>query len=133
MYSLPSIDGLLTLVIVATVVPSIMLDVQYRMHPFISQFPSREFYDFSLRDGTVDTLGNISPNLLPPLSRHLLVDELTGHQLPVVFVDHGGSETAKDRSRVNWNEAHIVCSIVEDLLLKNEVRVLLANTPCRSR
>jgi hypothetical protein len=22
---------------------------------------------------------------------------------------------------VNWNEAHIVCSIVEDLLLQNEV------------
>ncbi|KAF8553618.1 P-loop containing nucleoside triphosphate hydrolase protein [Imleria badia] len=102
------------------VVSSIMLDVQYRMHPSISQFPSLEFYNLSLRDGTVDTLGNISPNLLPPLSSHLPVDELTGHSSPVVFLDHGGSETAKDRSRVNWNEAHIVCSIVEDLLLKNE-------------
>ncbi|KAG6370711.1 P-loop containing nucleoside triphosphate hydrolase protein [Boletus reticuloceps] len=102
------------------VVPSIMLDVQYRMHPSISQFPSLEFYNLSLRDGTVDALGNISPNLLPPLSSHLPVDELTGYQMPVVFLDHGGSETAKDRSRVNWNEAQIVCSVVEDLLLKNE-------------
>lgn len=105
-----------------------MLDVQYRMHPSISQFPSLEFYDLSLRNGTVDALGNISPNLLPPLSSHLQVDELTGHQRPIVFLDHGGSETAKDRSRVNWNEARIVCSVVEDLLLKNEVR-LPANTP----
>lgn len=100
-----------------------MLDIQYRMHPSISQFPSLEFYNLSLRDGTVDALGNISPNLLPPLSSHLPVDELTGHQMSVAFLDHGGSETAKDRSRVNWNEAHIVCSIVEDLLLKNEVRL----------
>ena len=98
-----------------------MLDVQYRMHPFISQFPSLEFYNLSLRDGTVDAFGNISPKLLPPLSSHLPVDASTGHRMPVVFLDHGGSETAKDRSRVNCNEAHIVCSIVEDLLLKNEV------------
>lgn len=100
-----------------------MLDVQYRMHPSISQFPSLEFYELSLRDGTVDTFGNISTNLHPPLSNHLLVDPSTGYRGSVVFLDHAGSETAKDRSRVNWNEAHIVCSVVEDLLLKNEVRL----------
>ena len=31
---------------------------------------------------------------------------LTGHRPPAVFLDHGGLETAKDRSQVNWNEAH---------------------------
>ncbi|KAF9219331.1 P-loop containing nucleoside triphosphate hydrolase protein [Gyrodon lividus] len=101
-------------------VPSIMLDIQYRMHPSISRFPSLEFYDLSLQDGTVDTAGNISPKLLPPLSSHLPVDTLTGRRPSIVFLDHGGSEAAKDRSRVNWNEARIVCSIVEDLLLQNE-------------
>jgi len=103
------------------VVPSIMLDVQYRMHPSISRFPSLEFYDFALQDGTVDSSGNIHPMLLPPLSSHLEQNILTGHRPSVVFIDHGGAETLKDRSRVNWNEAHIVCSIVEDLLLQNEV------------
>ncbi|KAH7882136.1 P-loop containing nucleoside triphosphate hydrolase protein [Phlebopus sp. FC_14] len=102
------------------VVPSIMLDIQYRMHPSISRFPSLEFYNFSLQDGTVDAAGNISPKLLPPLSSHLEVDRMSGNRPSVVFLDHGGSETAKDRSRVNWNEAHIVCSIVEDLLIQNE-------------
>ncbi|KAG1736198.1 P-loop containing nucleoside triphosphate hydrolase protein [Suillus lakei] len=102
------------------VVPSIMLDVQYRMHPSISRFPSLEFYDFALQDGTVDSAGNIHPMLLPPLSSHLEQNVLTGHRPSVVFIDHGGAETSKDRSRVNWNEAHIVCSIVEDLLLQNE-------------
>jgi len=28
-----------------------MLDVQYRMHPAISQFPSNNFYDKKLKDG----------------------------------------------------------------------------------
>jgi len=98
-----------------------MLDVQYRMHPSISRFPSLEFYNFSLQDGTVDAAGNIHPMLLPPLSNHLEQNASTGHRPSVVFIDHAGSETSKDRSRVNWNEAHIVCSIVEDLLLQNEV------------
>jgi len=98
-----------------------MLDVQYRMHPSISRFPSLEFYNFSLQDGTVDAAGNIHPMLLPPLSNHLEQNAATGHRPSVVFIDHAGSETSKDRSRVNWNEAHIVCSIVEDLLLQNEV------------
>lgn len=102
------------------VVPSIMLDIQYRMHPTISHFPSLEFYNMSLQDGTVDAAGNVSPDLDPPLSSHLEVDTLTGRRPSVVFLDHGGSEMAKDRSRVNWNEAHIVCSIIEDLLLRNE-------------
>lgn len=102
------------------VVPSIMLDVQYRMHPTISHFPSLEFYNMSLQDGTVDAAGNVSPDLHPPLSSHLEVDTSTGCRPSVVFLDHGGSEMAKDRSRVNWNEAHIVCSVIEDLLLRNE-------------
>ena len=119
--------GLVRLLIPTPVVPSIMLDMQYRMHPAISRFPSLEFYNMSLHDGTVDAAGNVHPELHPPMSSHLEADMLTGHRPPVVFLDHGGSETAKDRSRVNWNEAHIVCSIVEDLLLRNEV----CNSRCR--
>lgn len=99
-----------------------MLDVQYRMHPSISRFPSSEFYNFSLHDGTVDSNGNIMSRLTPPTSSHLEVDTVTGNRPSVVFLDHAGKETAKDRSRVNHNEANIVCSIVEDLLLQNEVR-----------
>jgi len=38
----------------------------------------------------------------------------------MIFLNHGGSESMKDRSKINWNEAYIVCSIVEDLLLNNE-------------
>ena len=123
-----------------------MLDVQYRMHPTISQFPSHEFYDRALRDGTVDARGNVVPGLVPPESYvfpelasatkaatalanigNLGIDlsELgpvdPDKRPSVVFLDHVNSESIKDRSRVNYREADIVCSLVEDLLLRNPV------------
>lgn len=109
-------------------IPSVMLDIQYRMHPDISRFPSAEFYNFSLSDGTVDSVGNVAPFLDPPISSHLRANPATGNRPSLIFLDHAGSESVKDRSRVNWNEAHIVCSIVEDLLLHNEVCLV---RPCR--
>ncbi|KAF9074542.1 P-loop containing nucleoside triphosphate hydrolase protein [Rhodocollybia butyracea] len=121
------------------VVPSTMLNTQYRMHPAISHFPSLEFYNSSLLDGTADTFGNvtsrlmppnISPTLLPPsilangltdLREKLADGEVRTSTRPsVIFLDHSGTESAKSKSRVNWSEAHIVASVVEDLLLKND-------------
>ncbi|TFK48338.1 P-loop containing nucleoside triphosphate hydrolase protein [Heliocybe sulcata] len=98
-------------------VPSIMLDVQYRMHPAISRFPSLEFYQFSVRDGTKKSDGTVDPHLLPPRSRY---HPATGDRPSVIFLDHAGSEQAKDRSRINLLECQIVCDLVEDLLLLNE-------------
>ncbi|TCD69007.1 hypothetical protein EIP91_009229 [Steccherinum ochraceum] len=102
-------------------VPSIMLDIQYRMHPRISHFPSHEFYDFSLRDGTVDASGVVASHLQPPYTSLLdLAPSAEPRQGPsVVFLHHDGGESMKDRSRVNITEANIVCSVVEDLLLHN--------------
>jgi len=101
-------------------IPSVMLDIQYRMHPDISRFPSAEFYNFSLSDGTVDSVGKVASFLDPPISTHLTANPVTGNRPSLIFLDHAGSESIKDRSRVNWNEAHIVCAIVEDLLLHNK-------------
>jgi len=102
------------------VVPSIMLDMQYRMHPEISRFPSSEFYARSLKDGTVDTRGNVLSQLQPPLSDHLVINALTGDRPSVVFLDHDGLEATKDRSRINVTDAAIVCAVIEDLLRQNE-------------
>ena len=98
-----------------------MLDMQYRMHPEISRFPSSEFYARSLKDGTVDSGGNILARLRPPLSEHLVINTLTGDRPSVVFLDHDGLEAAKDRSRINVTDAAIVCAVVEDLLRQNDV------------
>ncbi|KAJ8093110.1 hypothetical protein PM082_020593 [Marasmius tenuissimus] len=112
------------------VVPSIMLNIQYRMHPAISHFPSNEFYNFSLQDGTIDGGGFIDPRLLPPnVSPSLLPPSIlsisdkgviSSSRPPVTFLDHTGNESLKAKSRVNHNEAHIVAAVVEDLLLNND-------------
>jgi superfamily I DNA and/or RNA helicase len=105
-------------------VPSVMLNTQYRMHPSLSRFPSSEFYDDLLLDGVADDNGVIPDRLSPPASRLLRSTPAqpgTAERPSVVFLDHGGNESMSDRSRVNWNEAHIVCSIIEDLLIHNEV------------
>ena len=39
----------------------------------------------------------------------------------VIFLDHAGKETTRDRSRVNHKEANIIASVVVDLLLSNPV------------
>ena len=105
-----------------------MLDVQYRMHPAISRFPSSEFYNYALRDGTVDFSGKVVPSLAPPNSSHLAVDK-TGNRPSVVFLDHPGLESSRDRSRVNQTDARIVCSVVEDLLLHNDVSLVPSSGP----
>lgn len=98
-----------------------MLDIQYRMHPGISVFPSAEFYDYNLIDGTVDPAGNIARSLLPPRSRHLAVDPETGRSPSVVFLNHDMAETSRNRSRANDGEAKLVNGIIEDLLQNNPV------------
>jgi hypothetical protein len=109
-----------------TEVPSIMLNVQYRMHPAIARFPSNEFYNNLIRDGMVDNAGGIPDRLNPPSSTQLDMHAGKLNRPSVIFLDHAGNESPSDRSRVNWNEAHIVCSVVEDLLLNNPVCCPLA-------
>ena len=108
-------------VLFSAVVPSVMLDTQYRMHPMISHFPSHEFYDFGLRNGTVDASGAVAAHLHPPNFSLLPHIQERPNRPSVVFLDHRGAEMSKSRSIVNVTEAHLVCSIIEDLLLQNEV------------
>jgi AAA domain len=98
-----------------------MLNRQYRMHPSISRFPSKEFYGTRLLDGTVDKDGRVPVALLPPKSSHLLLDSSSGDFPSAIFLDHAGRESRRDRSLLNNNEAAIVCSVIEDLLLHNPV------------
>ncbi|EAU87614.2 hypothetical protein CC1G_09711 [Coprinopsis cinerea okayama7 len=105
------------------VVPSVMLDTQYRMHPDISNFPSNEFYLGTLRDGTVDEQGRVSRDLFPPMSQYLDLDlnleKLGAFRSEYQYREEKGREGMKDKSRINRTEAHIIANVVVDLLLSN--------------
>ena len=91
------------------------------MHPAISAFPSKEFYDAGLKNGTVSSEGIIGATFKPPESRHLSRrrSKVTGQVPSVLFIHHDNWEVAKDRSRANIEEIRIVIAILEDLLLSN--------------
>jgi superfamily I DNA and/or RNA helicase len=98
-----------------------MLNTQYRMHPSISAFPSKEFYDEALKNGTVSDTGAVQSNLSPPQSRHLSrrTSKVTGQIPSVLFIHHDHWESVHDRSRANFQEMRIAIAILEDLLISN--------------
>lgn len=99
-----------------------MLAKQYRMHPEISKFPSHEFYDKKLQDGTVDAAGLPAASRAPPISSFLPFNPVTGRWPSAIFLDHAAPESRRGRSIENLNEADIICYVIEDLLMKNPVR-----------
>jgi superfamily I DNA and/or RNA helicase len=97
-----------------------MLDTQYRMHPAISAFPSHAFYNDDLKDGTVQSGGEVRPGFEPPITSFLVEDE-SGRRSNLTFVDHDYKETPQMRSIANHGDAEKVCDIVTDLLFNNPV------------
>lgn len=105
-----------------------MLDTQYRMHPSISAFSARQFYDGALRDGTRLPDGTVRPGLEPPDTAFLLPDD-EGRPMNVTFLNHDFPESPQNRSIANHHEAARVCDIVADLLHKNPVSVYCSSLP----
>lgn len=83
-----------------------LLDIQYRMHPEISSFPSVEFYRSRLHDGA----GMLEKNTRPwhselPYSPYRFFDIVGKHQ-----------KSASSRSLFNRVEAEVVLELVEHLM-----------------
>lgn len=119
-----------------------MLDEQYRMHPSISNFPNTEFYGRRLKDGTIDAAGQPGVDWMPPVSAFYTPTDMglqggggegNVHGPSAVFLDHQGPESRRGRSLVNVQEAEIVRLVVEDLLLRNPVRLFPPLLPRVSR
>ena len=83
-----------------------LLNVQYRMHPSISLYPNREFYNNQILNG---------PNVKGrSYSRHFLKGKLYS-SYSFINVSHGKEEFDNKRSRKNMVEAAVVSEMVESL------------------
>ena len=104
----------------------VLLKTQYRMHPSISEFPSRQFYGGELLDGqNVLERGYLPPFLLPtgqePVQRHSPPPPSSPAN-PILksfmFFNLSTSrdELSSSQSRVNLEEVRFCCRLVECLL-----------------
>ncbi|CAG2211860.1 unnamed protein product [Mytilus edulis] len=85
-------------------VPSITLDTQYRMHPELLKFPSREFYDNQL-------LSHESVKCFPHF-----VFKWPDWTKPICFIDSTGYENSIGSSYNNDDEAIVINNVIETLL-----------------
>ncbi|XP_063437028.1 uncharacterized protein LOC134718444 [Mytilus trossulus] len=85
-------------------VPSITLDTQYRMHPELLKFPSREFYDNQL-------FSHDSVKCFPSF-----VFKWPDLTKPVCFIDSTGYEKSIGSSYNNDDEAIVINNVIETLL-----------------
>lgn len=86
-----------------------MLNVQYRMHPSISLFPCKEFYDGKLSDALV--VRGESYN------KHFLEGEMYG---PYSFINiaKGKEQFGRGHSLKNMVEVAVISKILESLKLR---------------
>ncbi|KAI8540971.1 hypothetical protein RHMOL_Rhmol08G0026800 [Rhododendron molle] len=84
----------------------LLLNVQFRMHPSISLFPNREFYESRILDG---------PNVKEQTyERHFLRESMYG-SYSFINVSHGKEEFDSRYSRKNMVEVAVVSEIVASL------------------
>lgn len=86
-------------------VDPLLLDVQYRMHPAIAEFPSRQYYKGRLRSGTVGHARRAPRGVGWPIS-----------EVPVLFLPVEGTESNDGNSYLNGAEAESVITILHGLL-----------------
>ncbi|KAJ9478787.1 hypothetical protein PHBOTO_002288 [Pseudozyma hubeiensis] len=98
-------------------IPSTMLNVQFRMHPSLADFPNKTFYDGALQNGE-------GTELIPPVESSYwpsVAGCSNEGARRLCFVDHKGRETkaANSTSLCNTSEARIVLDMAIDLLQRN--------------
>ena len=83
-----------------------LLDVQYRMHPSISFFPNKEFYNNQISD---------APNVIERgYEKRFLQGNMYG-SYSFISIDHGKEEFEGGYSPKNMVEAAVVSEIVANL------------------
>ena len=98
-------------------IPSTMLNVQFRMHPSLAEFPNKTFYNGALENGE-------GTELIPPVESSYWASNAQAQGSDaqrLCFIDHKGRESKAENSAslCNASEARIVLDVVIDLLRRN--------------
>lgn len=106
---------------------SMMLSIQYRMHPDISRFPALHFYGGRLTDGVDEADRGMPMQLLEHAMRKVGI-AWPGHGPRSLFVDidtmqpHGAAaELQADTSKINYASATVVRKLVAALITERVV------------
>lgn len=91
-------------------VPSFMLQVQYRMHPVIAEYPSWAFYEGKLQSG-------IDESHRPPIAGFPWPDPSS----PVCFIEAPGQEIQEGTSYINAKEAEAVTQLIQGIMHVGEL------------
>ncbi|KAK1439278.1 hypothetical protein QVD17_05094 [Tagetes erecta] len=83
-----------------------LLNVQYRMHPSISQFPNSEFYNGQILDG---------PNVVDKAREKLFLKENMYGSYSFINVDYAQEEHDKNHSTRNMMEVAVIAQMVAKL------------------
>ena len=93
-----------------------LLNVQYRMHPSISLFPKREFYNNQILDG---------PNVKQGSYEKCFLSGKMYGCYSFIDVANGQEEFDRGHSRKNMVEVAVVCEIVASLYRGNFCCILV--------
>ncbi|CAG8652979.1 9974_t:CDS:1, partial [Dentiscutata heterogama] len=85
--------------------PCYLLDTQYRMHPGISEFPNKQFYENKLKDG-------VSAEKRPLINGFVWPNP----EIPVAFVQVSGKETFLKSSKYNLEEVNNLVNIMKIII-----------------
>ncbi|GJT86442.1 putative P-loop containing nucleoside triphosphate hydrolase [Tanacetum coccineum] len=100
-----------------------LLNIQYRMHPTISQFPNTEFYNGQILDG---------PNVINrPCANHFLKDGMYG-SYSFVNVDSAKEELDKNYSTRNMVEVAVIAELVANLYKESVAKKQTVTVGCIS-
>lgn len=83
-----------------------LLNIQYRMHPSISQFPNAEFYNGQILDG---------PNVIEKAREKRFLQEDMYGSYSFINVDSAKEEFDGNHSRKNMLEVAVIAQIVANL------------------
>jgi len=92
-------------------VPGVLLDVQYRMHPAIAAFPSKQYYEGRLRTGCTGFQRRAPQGISWP-----------NVACPLAFLPINSEESKEGKSFINLVEVHTIVELLNSVLKVGDIQ-----------